>query len=55
MGEGTCYARFANYPGMASLKVGLSATIGTLACIDQEMQNGQRKRILSPGGPSAGS
>ncbi len=39
--EDSCYARFSNYPGMASFKVALSATIGTLDTIDRLMQESQ--------------
>ena len=41
MDEDSCYARFSNYPGMASFKMDLAATIATMARIDQKMQRSQ--------------
>ena len=39
--EDSCYARFSNYPGMASFKMGLAVAIAAMARIDQEMQESQ--------------
>jgi len=42
LGEDNCYARFSNYPGMASFRLGLMAAIAAMASIDQEMGDDQQ-------------